>query len=97
VITLASCGQLSHTEIATRLGLPTGTVNGRMRLGLPELIPLLTKVTHWGYGTGWGTAYGLAAGRARRSPGVMAGAALGTVVWLMSYVQLVPMGLYDPP
>jgi len=63
----------------------------------PELIPLLTNGMHWGYGTGWGTVYGLAAGSARSVPGLTAGAAFGTIVWLMSYVQLVPMGLYDPP
>jgi len=37
VITLAYYGQLSHTEIATHLSLPTGTVKGRMRLGLQKL------------------------------------------------------------
>ena len=37
VITLAYYGQLSHTEIAAQLGLPTGTVKGRMRLGLNKL------------------------------------------------------------
>ena len=37
VITLAYYGQLSHTEIAVQLGLPPGTVKGRMRLGLHEL------------------------------------------------------------
>jgi RNA polymerase sigma-70 factor (ECF subfamily) len=37
VITLAYYGQLSHTEIATRLDLATGTVKGRMRLGLQKL------------------------------------------------------------
>ena len=37
VITLAFYGQLSHTEIATHLGLPAGTVKGRMRLGLQKL------------------------------------------------------------
>ena len=63
----------------------------------PELIPLLTNAMHWGYGTGWGAIYGLAAGSARSAPDLTAGAAFGTVVWLMSYVQLVPMGLYDPP
>jgi uncharacterized membrane protein YagU involved in acid resistance len=63
----------------------------------PELIPLLTNAMHWGYGTGWGAVYGLAAGSARRSSALTAGAAFGTIVWLMSYVQLVPMGLYDPP
>lgn len=37
VITLAYYGQLSHTEIGAQLGLPTGTVKGRMRLGLNKL------------------------------------------------------------
>jgi RNA polymerase sigma-70 factor (ECF subfamily) len=37
VITLAYYGELSHTEIAAHLGLPTGTVKGRMRLGLQKL------------------------------------------------------------
>jgi RNA polymerase sigma-70 factor (ECF subfamily) len=37
VITLAFYGELTHTEIATALGLPAGTVKGRMRLGLHKL------------------------------------------------------------
>jgi RNA polymerase sigma-70 factor (ECF subfamily) len=37
VITLAFYGLLSHTEIATALNLPTGTIKGRMRLGLQKL------------------------------------------------------------
>lgn len=37
VITLAFYGQLTHTEIAAHLGLPPGTVKGRMRLGLNKL------------------------------------------------------------
>ncbi len=37
VITLAFYGQLSHSEIAAQLGVPTGTVKGRMRLGLEKL------------------------------------------------------------
>ena len=37
VITLAYYGQLSHTEIAAHLGIPSGTVKGRMRLGLQKL------------------------------------------------------------
>ena len=37
VITLAYYGQLTHTEIAARLGVPCGTVKGRMRLGLQKL------------------------------------------------------------
>jgi RNA polymerase sigma-70 factor (ECF subfamily) len=37
VIGLAFFGQMSHTEIAEHLGLPAGTVKGRMRLGLDKL------------------------------------------------------------
>ena len=37
VITLAFNAQLTHSEIAARLGLPSGTVKGRMRLGLLKL------------------------------------------------------------
>jgi RNA polymerase sigma-70 factor (ECF subfamily) len=37
VITLAFYGELTHTEIATALELPEGTVKGRIRLGLHKL------------------------------------------------------------
>jgi RNA polymerase sigma-70 factor, ECF subfamily len=37
VIVLAFYGELTHTEIATALGLPAGAVKGRMRLGLHKL------------------------------------------------------------
>jgi RNA polymerase sigma-70 factor (ECF subfamily) len=37
VIALAFYGQLTHAEIAAHLGLPQGTVKGRMRLGLQKL------------------------------------------------------------
>jgi RNA polymerase sigma-70 factor, ECF subfamily len=43
VITLAYYGQLSHTEIAAQLDLPTGTVKGRMRLGLQKLRADITQ------------------------------------------------------
>jgi len=36
VITLAYFGEMSHTEITAQLGLPAGTVKGRMRLGHRE-------------------------------------------------------------
>jgi RNA polymerase sigma-70 factor, ECF subfamily len=37
VIVLAFYGELTHSEIAAQLGLPAGTVKGRMRLGLEKL------------------------------------------------------------
>ena len=37
VITLAYFGGFSHSEIASMLGAPLGTVKGRMRLGLEKL------------------------------------------------------------
>ena len=61
-----------------------------------EKIELLTNVTHWGYGTTWGAGYGLVAGTVGRST-LRGGLAFGTGVWLASYAQLVPMGLYEPP
>jgi hypothetical protein len=57
----------------------------------PKRIPLLTNLMHWSYGTGWGAIYGLLP--KRRGMGLLFGAG----VWAMSYVQLVPLGLYEPP
>jgi uncharacterized membrane protein YagU involved in acid resistance len=61
-----------------------------------ELIPTLSNVMHWAYGTSWGAIYSIAvAGR----PGatVRRGAIFGAAVWGSSYLQLVPMGIYQPP
>jgi hypothetical protein len=62
-----------------------------------ERIPLLTNVMHWVYGSGWGAVYGLIAGSVDRVPALRSGLLFGTGVWAMSYVQLVPMGIYEPP
>lgn len=62
----------------------------------PERIPLLTHGMHWGYGTAWGGVYGLAQG-SLHAPTLRHGLVFGSAVWAMSYVQLVPMGLYQPP
>lgn len=61
----------------------------------PERIPLLTHATHWAYGAGWGVVFGLARrdGRGR----VAAGLPFGAAVWALSYLQLVPLGFYEPP
>jgi hypothetical protein len=61
-----------------------------------ESIPTLTNVMHWGYGTSWGAVYGLLAGTRGRST-LGGGLLFGTGVWASSYLQLVPMGLYEPP
>jgi len=59
-------------------------------------IGLLTNAMHWSYGTGWGAAYGLIQGT---WPGgaIRSGLLFGTGVWAMSYVTMVPMGLYELP
>ena len=62
----------------------------------PQHIPLLTHATHWGYGTAWGAVYGITQGDAHAAP-LRHGLLFGTAVWAMSYVQLVPTGLYEPP
>jgi uncharacterized membrane protein YagU involved in acid resistance len=62
----------------------------------PERIALLTNVVHWSYGTAWGAVFGLTRGTARRNP-LAHGLLFGTGVWAMSYVELVPAGLYKPP
>lgn len=76
---------------------------GRMILqGLGQDVPadkigLLTNVMHWGYGTTWGGLYGALMGRVAREQPLVRGLAFGAGVWVMSYVQLVPLGLYELP
>lgn len=43
VVDLAYFGGLTHAEIATRTGIPLGTVKGRMRLALEKLRDLLAS------------------------------------------------------
>jgi hypothetical protein len=76
---------------------------GRLLLGalgydVPDRqIGLLTNVMHWGYGTGWGTVYGALTKAGARERPLARGLAFGTCVWAMSYVQLVPLGIYEAP
>jgi len=76
---------------------------GRLLLGalgydVPDRqIGLLTNVMHWGYGIGWGTVYGSVKGAGARERPLVSGLAFGTCVWAMSYLQLVPLGIYEPP
>jgi hypothetical protein len=62
----------------------------------PEQIGLLTNAMHWGYGTSWGALYGLVQTSAP-APALRRGLLFGTGVWAMSYLTLIPMGLYKPP
>jgi hypothetical protein len=59
-------------------------------------VPRLTNGMHWLYGVGWGTLYGLVAGLRGANP-VAGGLAFGTGVWAASYLELVPLGIYEPP
>ena len=72
VIELAYFGGFSHSEIATMLGVPLGTVKGRMRLGLEKIRGRA------GGGTGMNeTEHEQLARRARRLPAGGAGARRG--------------------
>lgn len=61
-----------------------------------DRIDLLTNVMHWLYGTSWGGIYGLVEGTVEAPP-LVAGPLFGGAVWASSYLQLVPMGIYEPP
>lgn len=71
---------------------------GGLGYDVPESrIDLLTNVMHWGYGTTWGAVYGAAFGNSARHRPLTRGLGFGAWVWVMSYVQLVPLGIYQPP
>jgi RNA polymerase sigma-70 factor (ECF subfamily) len=42
-IELAYFGGLSHSEIARKLGVPVGTIKGRLRIGLQKMRALLDQ------------------------------------------------------
>jgi hypothetical protein len=56
----------------------------------------LTQAFHWMHGLAWGTAFGIVQGTLRL-PAWLAGPSFGAAVWAASYVELVPMGIYQPP
>jgi hypothetical protein len=61
-----------------------------------ERIPLVANAMHWGYGTAMGIGFGLLQGTVRRHvwrDGLLYGAGL----WALSYAEMVPLGLYEPP
>jgi hypothetical protein len=62
----------------------------------PDAIPVLAQVMHWSYGSSWGAGYAVARRISGLPPGLL-GPAFGVFVWAMSYVQLVPLGIYEPP
>jgi hypothetical protein len=72
-------------QVAKRLADAVGQGHRLTR----EDVPRLTNAMHWLYGTGWGVVYALA--------GCPSGVAFGAGVWVASYAELVPLGLYDLP
>ena len=72
-------------------------VQGVLGRTLPaSAIPLVTQLMHWSYGTAWGAAYAVKRESIRACP-IALGPLFGLCVWAASYVQLVPMGIYQPP
>jgi hypothetical protein len=91
-----SGGAPSWEEAPAPAEVARRAIEGLFRTKVPaERIPLLTNGMHWLYGTGWGLVYALLAERSDEEAWV--GPAFGLFVWAMSYVQLVPMGLYELP
>ena len=62
----------------------------------PDKIGVVTNAMHWLYGTSWGALYGLIGGTIDVNA-ALAGPLFGAGVWAASYVELVPMGIYEPP
>jgi hypothetical protein len=60
-------------------------------------IGLLTNIMHWGYGITWGAVYGAVMGEAVHERPLARGLAFATSLWVMSYIELVPLGIYEPP
>lgn len=85
-------------EASTPAKLARRVIEGVFRRDVPpEWIPALTHGMHWSYGTGWGAVYGMLHETRRPSSRLRAGLAFGAGVWAMSYVELIPTGLYEPP
>jgi uncharacterized membrane protein YagU involved in acid resistance len=61
-----------------------------------EDVPMLTNAMHWLYGIGWGAAYS-AFVRRREPSAVASGLLFGLAVWAAAYLELVPLGIYEPP
>src|SRR4051812_10636070 len=59
-------------------------------------IPFLTHTMHWSYGAIWGLAYGAIPG-SNSGSSLRYGALFGSGVWMASYAQLVPLGIYQAP
>jgi hypothetical protein len=55
--------------------------------------PALTQSAHWAYGTGWGAAYAFLRDRTDAKVPALG---FGLGVWIVSYLQLVPLGIYEP-
>ena len=71
-------------------------VEGLFQRELPaDTAPLISNVTHWGYGAAWGAMFGVVAG-SLRSPSLRHGLALGPLAWASGYVVLPLAKLYKP-
>jgi len=62
----------------------------------PEAIPVLTQLMHWSYGSIWGAVFAIGRESLGTSIGLL-GPLFGLGVWAVSYLELVPLGIYEPP